>query len=312
MTADTSQPRPIDWVIFLLAPLCFATNIIFGRGVIGEISPFTTAFIRWTASALIMAPFVYADRKACIAFVRNHSLLWLVIGFLGMGICGGVVYWSLTYTSAANGTLIYTTSALFIIIFQRLFQNRPIRLLEVAGMIIAFAGVGVIVLKGNLDALLHLDFNLGDFGILMAAIAFAVYSLLLRKREVNVMKSFSLFGLIAASGALVLLPMTVVEFAQGGSLPVTATAWLKMGGIILIASLAAFLCFTHTVRVFGPTTAGVTLYLMPPISIVLAWLFLAETFETYHGMGIVLVMSGVILATAPTGRRLKGPKTGNT
>lgn len=312
MSAETSQPRLFDWFIFLLAPFCFATNIIFGRGVIGEVSPFTTAFIRWAASAMIMAPFMYADRKACIDFVRNHSLLWLITGFLGMGICGGVVYWSLTYTSAANGTLIYTTSALFIILFQRLFQKRPIRALEVVGMIIAFAGVAAIVLKGDINALLHLDFNIGDFGILTAAIAFAVYSLLLRKPEVNAMKSFSLFGLIAASGALVLLPVTVVEFANGGSLPVTAASWMKMGGIILIASLAAFLCFTHTVRVFGPTTAGVTLYIMPPISIVLAWLFLAETFETYHATGIVMVMSGVILATAPIGRRMKGPKTINT
>ena len=98
MSAETSQPRPLDWVIFLLAPLCFATNIIFGRGVIGEVAPFTTAFIRWAASALIMAPFVYADRKACIDFVRNNSLLWLVIGFLGMGICGGVVFLWLSYT----------------------------------------------------------------------------------------------------------------------------------------------------------------------------------------------------------------------
>jgi drug/metabolite transporter (DMT)-like permease len=80
-------------------------------------------------------------------------------------------------------------------------------------------------------------------------------------------------------------------------------AWLKIGGLILFASLAAFYCFTHTVRVFGPTTAGTTLYMTPPISIVLAWFFLGESFETYHAIGITLVTGGMFLATAPIGAR---------
>ncbi|MNL38810.1 putative DMT superfamily transporter inner membrane protein [compost metagenome] len=207
-------------------------------------------------------------------------------------------------TTAANGTLIYTTSSLFIILFQRIFQGRPIRRLEVAGMIIAFAGVAAIVLKGDMSALWQMKFNIGDFAILTAAIAFAVYSLLLRDPAARQMASFSLFGLIAFSGALVLLPPAAVELARGGLLPATAIAWAKIGGIILFASLLAFYCFTHTVRVFGPATAGITLYMMPPVSIVMATLFLGETFETYHAIGIVLVTGGVVIATAPIGRRV--------
>ncbi len=300
----SQQTRLTDWLIFLAVPFFFSSNIIFGRGVIGEVSPFIAAFIRWIGSSLIIAPFMIADWRNCLAFVRQKTLLWLVLGILGMGVCGGVVYWGLTMTTAANGTLIYTTSSLFIILFQRIFQGRPIRRLEVAGMIIAFAGVAAIVLKGDMSALWQMKFNIGDFAILTAAIAFAVYSLLLRDPEARQMAPFSLFGLIAFSGALVLLPPAAVELAHGGLLPATAIAWAKIGGIILFASLLAFYCFTHTVRVFGPATAGITLYMMPPVSIVMATLFLGETFETYHAIGIVLVTGGVVIATAPIGRRV--------
>lgn len=300
----SQQTRLTDWLIFLAVPFFFSSNIIFGRGVIGEVSPFIAAFIRWIGSSLIIAPFMIADWRNCLAFVRQKTLLWLVLGILGMGVCGGVVYWGLTMTTAANGTLIYTTSSLFIILFQRIFQGRPIRRLEVAGMIIAFAGVAAIVLKGDMSALWQMKFNIGDFAILTAAIAFAVYSLLLRDPAARQMASFSLFGLIAFSGALVLFPPAAVELAHGGLLPATAIAWAKIGGIILFASLLAFYCFTHTVRVFGPATAGITLYMMPPVSIVMAALFLGETFETYHAIGIVLVTGGVVIATAPIGRRV--------
>jgi drug/metabolite transporter (DMT)-like permease len=299
----TQQTRLTDWLIFLAVPFFFSSNVIFGRGVIGEVSPFIAAFIRWIGSSLVIAPFMIADWRNCVAFVRQKTLLWLALGILGMGICGGVVYWGLTMTTAANGTLIYTTSSLFIILFQRVFEGRPIKKLEMAGMVMAFAGVAAIVLKGDISALWQMKFNVGDFAILVAAIAFAIYSLLLRDPAARQMASFSLFGLIAFSGALVLLPPAALELAHGGLLPATPMAWAKIGGIILFASLLAFYCFTHTVRVFGPATAGITLYMMPPVSILMATLFLGETFETYHAVGIVLVTGGVIIATAPIGRK---------
>ncbi|WP_113485978.1 DMT family transporter [Rhizobium cremeum] len=297
--SEVPAARPFDWVLFLLTPIFFSTNLIFGRGITGEIAPFTTAFLRWAGSAAIIFPFVYAERDLCLAFVRANRGLWLVLGFLGMGICGGFVYWALTLTTASNATLIYTTSSLFIILLQWLLHGRRMRQGEFVGMLIAFAGVSVIVLKGDVDALRHFSFNIGDLGILVAAVAFAIYSLLLRHPAAKAMPSLPLFGLLALSGALVLAPPALYEVVNGGLLPDSASDWTKLAGIIAFASLAAFYCFTHTVRVFGPAVAGITLYLMPPMSILMAVVFLGETFERYHAVGIVLVMGGVILATAP-------------
>lgn len=289
----------IDWILFFAVPCLFSSNIIFGRGIQGEIGPFLTAFIRWAGALLLIAPLIYRDLGACLTFIRNHTLLWLMLGLLGMGICGGFVYWALTVTTASNATLIYTTSSLFIILFQWLFQGRRLILREILGMMIAFIGVAVIVLKGDVWTLRHLHFNLGDFGMLAAAIAFAVYSMLLRHPAVATVAPFSLFGLLALSGALVLLPPALIEVAHGGLLPTTGIAYVKLAGIIVFASILAFYSFQHSVRVFGPAMAGTTLYLMPPVSIIMAVLFLGERFEPYHAVGIALVMAGVILATAP-------------
>ncbi len=130
-------------------------------------------------------------------------------------------------------------------------------------MLMAFAGVAAIVLRGDFRAFAHMSFNVGDFGMLVAAIAFAIYSVLLRRPAAQAIPPLSLFGLIAFSGSLRLLPLAVWEFFHGGLLAKTFSAWSKISGIILIASLAAFFCFHHTVRIFGPPTAGITLYMMP-------------------------------------------------
>jgi len=297
-SANTPQPRALDWLIFVFVPVFFSSNLIFGRGVIGEVGPFITAFIRWAGSTLAMVPLLYLDWPAARTFVREHTWLWLWLGFLSIGICGGFVYWALTLTTASNATLIYTTSSLFIILFEWQFSGRRISGRELLGMGVAFAGVAAIVLRGDFGALTHMDFNFGDLGMLVAAIAFAVYSVLLRRPAAQAIRPLSLFGLIAFSGSLLLLPPAVWEFLHDGLLPRTASAWSKIAGIILFASLAAFFCFQHTVRIFGPATAGITLYMMPPVSIVMAVVFLDETFEQYHALGIVLVLGGVILATS--------------
>ncbi|NTJ42408.1 DMT family transporter [Agrobacterium larrymoorei] len=301
-SATTPSPRLRDWLIFLAVPFFFSSNVIFGRGIIGEVSPFTTAFLRWTISTLLVLPFIIGNWRACWSFIQKKTALWLILGILGMGICGGVVYWGLTMTSAANGTLIYTTSSLFIILFQRIFQGRAIRRLEVVGMTIAFLGVAVIVLKGDMQQLWQLNFNMGDFAILVASISFAIYSLLLRDPAAQTMASLSLFAVIALSGALVLLPLATIELANGGLLPASLASWAKIVGIVVFASIAAFYCFTHTVRTFGPATAGITLYMTPPVSIIMAVSFLGESFEHYHAAGIILVTGGVVLATAPLGK----------
>lgn len=298
--------RPVDWLIFSLVPIFFSSNMIFGRGIIGDVAPYTTAFLRWAGSTAIMLPFIYADRRASAIFVRDHFWLWLLLGGLGMGICGGLVYWSLTYTSAANGTLIYTTSPLFIILFQWMFSGRTISGRELAGMLVAFAGVISIVLRGDPSALLHLSFNIGDLGILVAAISFAIYSILLKNPALQQLSPLALFGIIALSGALVLLPPSMWEFINGEAVPDSASDWWKIAGMVAFASLAAFFCFQHVVRVFGPATGGITLYLMPPVSIVMAMMFLGESFEPYHALGIVLVLGGVVLASLKRKRHIKG------
>lgn len=291
-----------DWMIFLAVPFFFSSNLIFGRGIIGEVAPFTTAFLRWAGSALIVLPFVIHDWQNCWNFIRQRTLVWLMLGFLGMWICGGSVYWALEFTTAANTTLIYTTSTLFILLFQRIFDGRKISQLEFLGMIIAFAGVGAIVLKGDVTQLTALNFNIGDVVVLIAAISFAGYSMLLKDKAAQTMKSLSLFFVIALSGAITLAPSAYAEWMNDAQMPSTASAYGMLAGIIVFASIASFYCFTHVVRVFGPTTAGITLYTTPPVSIILAVTILGEEFLPYHLVGIILVIGGVILSTFPMRR----------
>ncbi|MCZ4287400.1 DMT family transporter [Hoeflea alexandrii] len=297
--AKPALARFLPLAVMLLTPLFFSSNLIFGRSTIPEVAPFTLAFLRWTASALILTPFLWMARDRVRAYVSGYPLHWLLLGFLGMWICGAGVYYALRFTTATNGTLIYTTSPLMIIILERLFFGRPTSWREIAGILIGFLGVAIIVLKGNLTGFAGTSFNIGDLMFIFAALSWAGYSVLLKGRRTAGLPVSALFAVVTLSGSLLLAPFALWEFLTGAMMPQTLTAWGGIAGIVVFSSLLAFSGYQYGVARLGASTASVFMYLLPPYGVGLAVLVLGEPFEMHHAIGIITVLAGLVLATAP-------------
>ena len=167
-------PSLTVYLVLFLMPLMFSTNIVFGRAAITEVEPFTLAFLRWSLSALILMPFAIGTIREEMALVRKLGAQFLGLGFLGMWICGAIVYVALKDTSATNGTLIYTTSPVIVILLEYFFRGRKIALREAAGIILAFIGVWIIVFKGSFQNVLNLQFNAGEILFVQTAISWSV------------------------------------------------------------------------------------------------------------------------------------------
>ena len=286
-------------LMLIAMPLFFSSNIIFGRAAIAEVEPFTLAFLRWTSTCLILLPFVLPVLRSEWLNIKAMTGSILVMGFLGMWICGALVYLALKYTTATNGTLIYTSSPVMIILIEWLYRGRKVGAREAFGIGVAFVGVVVIVTKGTFSTLTNLQFNAGDLLFVAAALSWAVYSVGLKSERFNSLQTLPLFALIAGSGALLLAPFTLVEILWFQTFPSTTTAWANIGGIVAIASLLAFSTFQYGVKIVGASLTGVYMYLLPVYGVGLAVLFLGETLAAYHGWGILLVLSGVVMATLP-------------
>lgn len=295
-----AAPGAVTYLVTALAPLFFSTNLIFGRLVVPEVAPFTLAFIRWACVALALAPFALRERAAVREALTRRAPLVVLLGFLGMWICGALVYLALRWTTATNAVLINTTSPMFMVVLEAAFLGAAIGLRQVAGSALALAGVAVIVLRGQLSDLLGVSFSPGDLLILLSAISWAAYSILYRNEGLKRVPNLALFCLVAAAGALLLAPFSLGEMLAGEPMPATRQAWTGIAGIVLISSLLAFSAFQYGIRRIGAAAAGVFMYLMPVYGVLLAVYALGETFHPYHAAGIGLVMAGVVMATLPS------------
>lgn len=303
---STFNERTRAYLVLCVMPLFFTSNLIIGRAAVTSVEPFTLAFLRWSLAALLLLPFAWSGLRSHGGQLAKQWRMLMVQGFLGMWICGAIVYLGLKYTSATNGTLIYTSSPVLILLLERLFRGRAISSRETLGIVLALGGVVMIVVKGSLAVLLNMSFNIGDLMFAAAALSWAVYSVLLKDTKRGHLPSNAVFAATAAMGALLLAPFMVAEVAYTRHFPTAPAAWLSIFGIVISASILAFSTFQYGIKVLGPSVTGLFMYLLPPYGVFMAIFFLGESFQPFHAAGSALVMSGLILATAPS-RYLKAP-----
>ncbi len=297
-----SESSSLAWLALAVMPLFFSSNLIFGRAA-NSIDPFTLATLRWSISAVIMLIIIRPQWDIALKIAKHHWKLLFLCGFLAMWVCGGLVYLALSHTTATNGTLIYTTPPLIIIILERIFNNRRISWRELSGISIAILGVATIITKGNLLNLSAMEFNQGDLMFVIAAICWALYTMLSRANAFTQAPSRVIFALVATFGTITLIPFTVWELYHSANYPKTQVEWQMVAGLVAFSSLIPFSFYQFGIKVHGATTASVFLYLLPPFGIAMAWAILDEIPNMVTLLGCVFVLGGVIFATAPIGRQ---------
>ncbi|SDR06017.1 DMT family transporter [Pseudovibrio sp. Tun.PSC04-5.I4] len=287
------------YALLFLMPVFMSSNIIIAKPAISQTEPWTLAFFRWGVASLILLPFIMKDLKASLPVIKANLKLLCFMAFLAMWICGAIVYLALRETSATNGTLIYSAAPALILALEWIFRGRAIAPREFAGISLAVIGVFIIVTKGSLTNLLSLQINSGDLLFALCTLSWAIYSVLIKKSQLQAIPTLPLFGALAILGTVLLAPFAIAEMIITKSVPVTSDAWLSIGGVALIASIASFSTYQYSIRVIGPSIAGMFMYLMTPYGVGMAVLFLGEKLQPYHYLGFLPIMTGLLLATFP-------------
>ena len=280
----------------VLAAIIWSGNFIVARGVIQQIPPVGLAFYRWATATIIMLPIAWNKFKAEKALIIKHRTLLFWTAVTGVTLFNTFVYIAGHYTPAINLALIGTTSSpVFAIILAAIFLKEPIRPLRIAGLLLCISGIVLLLSRGSWQALQSFRFSAGDGWILLAALVFAIYNTLVRRKPAAIHPLNFLFTVFAI-GTLLLLPFYLIELSQ--ATPVQWTTNLVLIILYLGAgtSVIAFLCWNVAIGKLGAARTALFGNLIPVFSTLEAVLILGEKFTMIHLLSGILVVAGVVIA----------------
>jgi drug/metabolite transporter (DMT)-like permease len=296
MAAPPSRAHQLAHVLVFVTPALWSVNYLVARWAPDVIAPHALALGRWIVAAALLGAFCAAELRDKRDAIRHEWKQLLVLGALGMWVCGAFVYIGGRSTSAVNIGLLYAASPVLIALASALWLHERIGARQMVGVALALGGVLHILLRGDWSALLRFSFNSGDIWVAAAVVCWTVYSLLLRAWR-------SRFGplarltLIAWAGVVVLLPFTVWEALAWWP---SELSWRSLALIVAAALLpgaGAYAAYSIMQRELGAARVGVVMYLGPLYSAVLAWAVLGERIEGFHLVGGCLILPGIYLST---------------
>ncbi|HRD86064.1 MAG TPA: EamA family transporter, partial [Rubrivivax sp.] len=99
--------RWAPWLLWLV-PALWSSNYVIARLAQGVVAPHALALGRWSLALMLMLPFVAPALWRQRAGLRREAGQLVVLGALGMWICGAIVYLGAHTTTATNIALIYS------------------------------------------------------------------------------------------------------------------------------------------------------------------------------------------------------------
>jgi drug/metabolite transporter (DMT)-like permease len=283
----------------VLATLIWSGNFIVARGVYKQIPPVSLAFYRWLTASVIIFPFAHKYFKNEWPVVKKSWRYFFWISLTGIALFNTFVYIGGHYTSAINLALIGTTSSpIMSVILARIFLKESIGWLKIIGMAICICGILFLLSKGDFENLLTFKFTKGDAWVLLAALNFAIYNTLVRKKPASVSPVNFLF-VVFALGTALLFPFYLGELSY--STPVNRNTDLVY--VILYlglgASVICFLIWNIAIHKLGSGPTALFGNLIPIFSSLEAVIILHEEFTHNHIISMVIVFTGLLIANLP-------------
>ncbi len=283
------------WLVYLaviLSMIFWALSFVWVKEVYAVYGPLTTVLFRLVIASVLLMVFAFLtgkmvkiERKDLTAFILL-SLFEPFLYFMGES-------YGLLYVSSTVGAIIVATIPLFSPIAASRFHGEKLSVRTFVGIIISFLGVSVVVFDNS--------FNLtaSPLGIALEflAVASAIGYIVVLK---NLAVKYNPSAIIAYQnlfGIIYFLPLWLIfEYKDFSATPFNFPAFAGILKLSVFASCIAFILYAHSVKRLGINSVNIFINIIPVFTAIFAWYILGEPLTLRKFFGIVIVISGLLLA----------------
>lgn len=282
------------------AVIVWGASFIATKLALRELSPITVVWLRFAMGVVILGAATAARRQFAIPSWRQLRYFAL-LGFIGVTFHQWLQSNGLVTAQASTTAWIVASTPVFIALLGWIFLKESLGWMRIAGIVLAAAGVLLVVSGGDLPGLASGNFGVpGDFLILISAPNWAVFSVISRdglQRHPATRMLFYVMGLGWSFTSLLL-------FAGPGLREIgllTLEGWLAVAFLGVACSGLAYIAWYDALQALPAAQVGAFLYLEPLVAVLVAALLLEEPLLWVSLAGGAIILLGVGLVNRPSG-----------
>jgi drug/metabolite transporter (DMT)-like permease len=296
LAPSLAVPRAqFNWLPVLIGLFCLLWSFAFVAGKIGvtDCPPLILLAARFLLAGVLIVGISVLRRDRFDLSLRDVAV-YALLGLANNALYLGLGYTGLKTVSAGIGGLVVSANPVFTAALAAFFLGEVMTWLKAFGLLLGVAGVTFIVWHRLAVGSDHLEGMLFTLASLASIVAGTIlFKLLAPKGSLWIGN-----GIQNLAGGLALLPFAAT-FANVGDIVPSARLLGAFAFLVLGGSILAYLLWFHLLKVCGATAASAYHFLMPPLSMLFAWLVLSEQVELRDLLGIVPVALGIYLVTRP-------------
>jgi drug/metabolite transporter (DMT)-like permease len=288
---STTRTPPAALVAIAVTVVSWASAFVAIRSTGEHYQPGALALGRLIVGCLALGTLL-AVRRSWVSPTRREWLLVMLCGVAWFALYNLALNAAERRVDAGTTAMLVNVGPILIAVFAGLLLGEGFPRWLVIGIAVAFGGAALIGIATTTAG------DTDPVGVVLCIAAAVVYAVgvLAQKPALRRLPALQVTWLACATGAVVCLPFAGQLASNLDAAPGSATLGLLYLGLVPMA--VAFSTWAYALARMDAGRLGVTVYLVPPITVLLGWLFLDEV-----PPALALVGGGICLLGVGVSRR---------
>ncbi|MEH6652402.1 MAG: DMT family transporter [Motiliproteus sp.] len=284
-----------EWSMLIILSILWGGSFFFVGVAVKELAPLTLVAIRVGLAAIALWGIVFALGLR----PPTRPSVWLA--FVAMGLLNNVIpfvliVWGQTQIASGLASILNAATPLFtVVVAGLLLPDERATALKLIGVVVGFIGVMVMIgaPKAGISSVGDTSTTLAQLAVLAAALSYAfagVYGRRFKRMALNPIVIAA--GQVTAS-TVILLPMAMLVDGPIDVTAVSLASWGAMVGLAVLSTAIAYVLYFKLLESAGATNLLLVTLLVPVSAILLGAIWLDETLQPVHFIGIVLIALGL-------------------
>jgi len=295
--------RYVNLIWLLVLGTLWGSSYLFIKIVVAEIPALTLVAGRLLVASAAMWVIV---RVLGIKMPRSGRTwrTYALLGFLGAAVPYALITWGEQYIPSGLASLLQSTTPIFALLLAQFVPNDDqITWSKVAGVIVGFVGVGLLMWPdlragwGDLGAQKAL---LGQLAIVGSSLCYALTAILAGRQLRGQHPLCSATGQLSTGAVYALIGALLT--GSSFDLSLSGKAWASWAGLILFGTILAYGIYFTLIERGGATYATTVTYIIPVNGLLLGALVLGESLNLTIWISLLLILGGVLLVRGREGQ----------